>query len=139
MTCTKKYYMNKIIKVCNFLDKHNLFHISDIVFNKFAEKEKDILDKRILIPSEVKKAAEDELKFGNNEMYEIARLLSIRTYLEIDLILDIHKYTYEKRYSHSKSKKNPTYWEYQLYGGDDGKKWSSDIIKIYLPKKWKAN
>ena len=26
-----------------------------------------------------------------------------------------------------------------LYGGDDGKKWSSDIIKIYLPKKWKAN
>jgi hypothetical protein len=138
--------MNKIIRVCNLLDKLYLFSLADKIFLKYAEKEKDIMDKRILIPSEVKKIAEeaykkrnDELKFGNNEMYEIARLLSIRTYLEMDLILDIHKYTYEKRYSHSKSKKNPTYWEYQCYGGDDGKKWASDIIKIYLPKKWKAN
>jgi hypothetical protein len=138
--------MNKIIRVCNLLDKLYLFSLADKIFLKYAEKEKDIMDKRILIPSEVKKTAEeaykkrnDELKFGNNEMYEIARLLSIRTYLEMDLILDIHKYTYEKRYSHSKSKKNPTYWEYQCYGGDEGKKWASDIIKIYLPKKWKAN
>jgi hypothetical protein len=138
--------MNKIIRVCNLLDKLYLFSLADKIFLKYAEKEKDIMNKRILIPSEVKKTAEeaykkrnDELKFGNNEMYEIARLLSIRTYLEMDLILDIHKYTYEKRYSHSKSKKNPTYWEYQCYGGDEGKKWASDIIKIYLPKKWKAN
>ena len=53
--------------------------------------------------------------------------------------LNIHQYTFEKRYSHSKSKENPTYWEWRLYGGDEGKKWASDIIRIYLPKKWKAN
>ncbi len=138
--------MNKIIKVCNLLDSHNLFSLADKIFHKYAEKEKDIMNKKVFIPYDVRKVAEeaykkrnDELKFGNPEIHEIARILSIRSYLEIEKILDIHKYTFEKRYSHSKSKKNPTYWEYQCYGGDEGKKWASDIIKIYLPKKWKAN
>jgi hypothetical protein len=54
-------------------------------------------------------------------------------------VLKIHKYTFEKRFNHSKSDENPTYWEWRLYGGDEGKKWASDIVKIYIPDKWKAN
>lgn len=138
--------MQRLIKLCSELDSRQLFKLSDSIFFKFAEKEKDILDKRILIPSEVRKNAEDaykerlkDLKFGSHDEYELARTLFTRTYLEIDKILDIHKYTFENRYKHSKSKKNPTYWEWMLYGGDEGKKWSSDIIRIYLPKKWKPN
>lgn len=138
--------MNAILKICSLLDQKQFYKLSDNLFVKFAEKEKDILEKRILIPNEVKKNAEDaykerlkDLKFGSQKEYELARLLYTRTYLEIDLILDIHNYTVENRNKHSKSKKNPSYWEWMLHGGDEGKRWASDIIRIYLPKKWKTN
>jgi hypothetical protein len=26
-----------------------------------------------------------------------------------------------------------------LHGGEEGRKWASDIVKIYLPKKWRVN
>lgn len=138
--------MNEIIKLCKELDSKNLFSISDKLFTKFAESQKDILKKRILIPTKVSKEAEDaykkrfdDIKYGDKDMFEIARKLHQNSYMEIDDIFEIHKYTMKHRFSHSKSKKHPSYWEYQLYGGDEGKNWSSDIIRIYLPKKWKIN
>jgi hypothetical protein len=113
---------------------------------KIAKSNKSILEKRILIPSDVKKNAEeaykkrfDEIRFGDHKTYELARQLFQRTYLEIEEILKIHEYTVKNRYIRSKSKKQPSYWEYMLHGGDEGRKWASDIIKIYLPKKWKTN
>lgn len=138
--------MNNFVKLCKILDSLGMYSLSDNIFIKVAEKDKDILDKRIFIPYEVRKVAEEaykkrlgDIKFGTPKEHEIARQLSTRTYLEISEILKIHEYTVDKRYSHSKSKNNPTYWEYQLYAGDEGRRWASDIIKIYLPKKWKRN
>ena len=137
--------MNKIINLCKILDSHQLYKLSDTVFNKFASKN-SIMDKKIFIPTEVKKNAEEAYKerlgkinFGSQKDYDIAKDLYTRSYLELRDVLKIHKYTVEKRFSHSKSKENPTYWEWRLYGGDEGRKWASDIIKIYLPDKWKAN
>lgn len=138
--------MNTLIKVCKILDDKNLFHLSDKLFIKIAESQKDILKKRILIPTKVAKEAEeayrkrfDEVKFGDKDMFEIARKLHQNSYMEISDILEIHKYTIKHRFTHSRSKKHPSYWEYQLHGGTEGKDWSSDIIRIYLPTKWKIN
>lgn len=138
--------MNIFIKVCKILDENNLFHLSDKLFIKLAESQKDILKKRILIPTKVAKEAEeaykkrfDEVKYGDKDMFEIARKLHQNSYMEISDILDIHKYTIKHRFTRSRSKKHPSYWEYQLYGGTEGKDWSSDIIRIYLPNKWKIN
>ena len=138
--------MEKIIKICKILDQQHLFKLSDQIFNKYASKDDDILDKKIFIPYEIRKIAEEaykkrlgDIRFGSQKDYNIAQDLYTRTYLELKDVLKIHKYTFENRYTHSKSDKNPTYWEWRLYGGDEGKKWSSDIVKIYLPKKWKPN
>ena len=138
--------MNKFIKICKYLDNINLYSLSDKIFAKFAETQSDILKKRILIPTKVAKEAEeaykkrfDEVKFGNKEMFEIARKLHQNNYMSIEDILEIHKYTIKHRFTYSKSKKHPSYWEFQLHGGNEGKKWASDIIRIYLPKKWKVN
>lgn len=138
--------MMNFIDICKKLDEVGFYEISDKLFIKIASSKKDILEKRILIPSDVKKNAEDayknrfgDIKYGDSESYELARQLYQRNYLEIDLILEIHEYTVKHRYSRSKSKKQPSYWEYLLRGGDEGRKWASDIIKIYLPKKWKTN
>lgn len=132
-----------LIKICYKLDKAGYHFVSDKIFKIAKDK---ILDSRIYIPDEVKAEAKeaydkrfDSLKFGNNHQYEIARLLHTRNYLELSTILEIHEYTVDKRYSHSKKGTNPTYWEYKLYGGEAGRRWASDIIKIYLPKKWKIN
>jgi len=137
--------MNKIIILCKILDSKQLYKLSDTVFDKFASKQ-SIMDKKIFIPYEIRKIAEeaykkrlDKINFGTQKDYDIARDLSNRSYLELSDVLKIHKYTFENRFTHSKNKENPTYWEWRLYGGDEGKKWSSDIIKIYLPDKWKAN
>lgn len=133
-----------LVKICCKLDRLGLYHLSDAIF-KIANKN-NILKKRIYIPQEVKDVAKeaydkrfDKLKFGNNNQYEIARLLHTRNYLEISSILEIHEYTVDKRYSYSKKGTNPTHWEYKLHGGEEGRRWASDIIKIYLPKKWKIN
>jgi hypothetical protein len=138
--------MDKIVKICDLLDQTNQWRLADEIFTKYASSDKDILKKRILIPSEIKKIAEDaykqrleDVRFGKEKDFEIARQLYQRNYLELEEILKIHIYTFENRYKHSKSKKMPSYWEYELYGGDEGRKWASDIIRIYLPKKWKAN
>jgi hypothetical protein len=137
--------MNEIINLCKILDSQKLYQLSDTVFNKFASNQ-SIMDKKIFIPYEIKNVAEeaykkrlDKINFGSQKEYDLARDLFTRSYLELSDVLKIHQYTFEKRYSHSKSKENPTYWEWRLYGGDEGRKWSSDIVRIYLPKKWKAN
>lgn len=137
--------MEPIINLCKSLDSKKLYHLADRVFNKFASKD-SIMDKRIFIPYEIRDVAEKAYKerlgkinFGSQKDYDIAKDLYTRSYLELRDVLKIHKYTVEKRFSHSKSKENPTYWEWRLYGGDEGRKWASDIIKIYLPDKWKAN
>lgn len=138
--------MNQFVKICKILDDKKLFALSDKIFIKFANTKKDILKKRILIPSNVKKTAEEaykkrfsDIKFGDKDMFEIARKLHQNTYIELKDILEIHKYTIKKRFTHSKSKKHPSYWEYELHGGEDGKKWASEIIRIYLEKEWKTN
>ena len=74
---------------------------------------------------------------NNQNDYDMAREINLRVYLSLDDVLRVHQYTYERRYNHSKSDKNPTYWEYRLYGGDEGRKWASDIVRLYLPNKWK--
>ena len=138
--------MKYIFEICEYLDKKFDFELSDKIFTKYAESKKDILKKRILIPSDVKKIIKeayekryDEVRFGNNDMFELAKEITTRSYIELDKILEIHKYTVKHRNTHSNSKKHPSYWTYQLHGGDDGRKWASDIIKIYLPKDWKTN
>ena len=80
-----------------------------------------------------------EIKFGSVEDIEIARQLSQRSYLELDTVLKIHKITAKKWHSHSKKDDSPKYWEYLCYGGDEGKSWAENIIKIYLTKEWKIN
>jgi hypothetical protein len=80
-----------------------------------------------------------DVKFGTVEDIEIARQLSQRSYLELDTVLKIHKITSKKWHSHSKKNDNPTYWEYLCYGGDEGKYWAENIIKLYLTKEWKIN
>lgn len=134
----------RIVKVCKYLDSVGQYHLSDKLF-KLAKKD-DILEKRIYIPKEVKDIAGkawkkrfQEVRFGNEKQFDIARKLMLNNYLELKDILEIHKYTVEKRFTYSKSEKNPTYWEYQLHGGEDGRRWASDIVKIYLPKKWRVN
>ena len=138
--------MFNIIKICKVLDDNYNYKLADKIFYKFAISKKNILDKRILIPLDVKKNIETaynkrykDVSFGSNAQFEMAKELITRTYIELDKVLDIHEFTVKHRFTHSKSKKHPSYWEYQLHGGDEGKKWASDIIKIYLPKKWKSN
>lgn len=138
--------MINFISVCKKLDDFGFYEIADNLFIKTSSSKKDILDKRILIPLDVKNNAEkaykkrfDEIRFGNDKDYEIARQLSQRNYIELEDIIKIHKYTVKNRYSRSRSEKQPSYWEYMLYGGDEGRKWASDIVKIYIPKKWETN
>jgi hypothetical protein len=138
--------MKSIIDICKFLDENSNYELSDKLFIKFASSKKDILDKRILIPSDVKKIIKEaydkrteDIKFGNNASFELAKEFITRTYIELDKVLEIHEYTVKHRNIYSKSKKHPSYWNYMLHGGPEGKKWASDIIKIYLPKKWKVN
>ena len=80
-----------------------------------------------------------DVKFGTVEDIEIARQLSQRSYLELDTVLKIHKITARTWHSHSKKDDSPAYWEYLCYGGDEGKHWAENIIKIYLTKDWKIN
>ena len=136
--------MNKYLKVCKILDDNQQYHLSDFVFNKFALSYTEILEKRILVPDAVKHIAKEaydkrfgEIRFGTQHDYDMAREINLRIYLSLDDVLKIHQFTYERRYNHSKSDKNPTYWEYRLYGGEEGRKWASDIIRLYLPNKWK--
>lgn len=136
--------MNKYLKVCKILDDKQQYHLSDLVFNKFALSYREILEKRVLIPDSVKIIAKEaydkrfgELRFGCQADYDMARELNLRIYLSFEDVLKIHQFTYERRYNHSKSEKNPTYWEYRLYGGEEGRKWASEIVRIYMPSKWK--
>ena len=124
-----------LLKICYKLDRIGLYHLSDAIFK--VANNNDILKKKIYIPQEVKDIAKeaydkrfDSLKFGNNNQYDLARLLHTRNYLELSTILEIHEYTVDKRYSYSKKGTNPTHWEYKLHGGEEGRKWASDIIKI---------
>ncbi len=59
---------------------------------------------------------------------------SHRNSIPLKLVLEIHKYTVKKRFTHSDSKKHRTYWEYRLHGGEAGRKWAESIIRSYLPK-----
>lgn len=133
-----------IVKVCKFLDSLGHYRLADDLF-KLAKKE-NILDKRIYIPKDIKEIAAKawkrrfkDIRFGNEKQFDLARKLMLNNYLELKDIMEIHKFTVDKRFTHSKSEKNPTYWEYQLHGGEEGRRWASDIIKIYLPKKWRVN
>ena len=56
-----------------------------------------------------------------------------------ETVLKVHKITAKKFFSRSKKDKSPTYWEYLCYGGDEGKWWAENIIKIYLRKDWRSN
>lgn len=133
-----------IIKLCKILDDNGLYYVSDKLF-KQAKKD-NLLDKRIYIPKDIKDIAGEawkkrfqDVRFGNQKQFDLARKLMLNNYMSLEEILEIHKFTVEKRFTHSKSDKNPTYWEYRLYGGEEGRKWASEIIKIYLPKKWRVN
>jgi hypothetical protein len=133
-----------IVKVCKFLDSLGHYRLADDLF-KLAKKE-NILDKRIYIPKDIKEIAAKawkrrfkDIRFGNEKQFDLARKLMLNNYLELKDIMEIHKYTVDKRFTHSKNEKNPTYWEYQLHGGEEGRRWASDIIKIYMPKKWRVN
>lgn len=133
-----------IIKLCKILDDNGLYYVSDKLF-KQAKKD-NLLDKRIYIPKDIKDIAGEawkkrfqDVRFGNQKQFDLARKLMLNNYMSLEEILEIHKFTVEKRFTHSKSDKNSTYWEYRLYGGEEGRKWASEIIKIYLPKKWRVN
>jgi hypothetical protein len=138
--------MEKFLKFCADLDELGYLDEADDIFFRYAAKHNDFLKKQILIPIKVREIAlkaythkNKDIKFGSIEDIEIARQLSQRSYLELDTVLKVHKITMKKFYSRSKKEKSPTYWEYLCYGGDDGKHWAENIIKIYLNKEWKAN
>ena len=133
-----------IVKVCKYLDSIGHYKLSDHLF-KLAKND-TLLEKRIYIPKDIKDIAGKawkkrfkEVRFGNEKQFDLARKLMLNNYLELKDVLEIHKFTVEKRFTHSKSEKNPTYWEYQLHGGEEGRRWASDIVKIYIPKKWRVN
>ena len=137
--------MDNLLKICEKLDLLNYQKDSDTIFFKLASKQ-SILKKRILIPSDVQKNAEKAYKdryknlvYGNQSMFEIAKDLYTRVYLDLEDVLKIHKYTMKNRFSKSNSKKQPSYWEYELHGGEEGRIWASNIIRIYLPEKWISN
>ena len=137
--------MDNLLKICEKLDLLNYQKDSDTIFFKLASKQ-SILKKRILIPSDVQKNAEKAYKdryknlvYGNQSMFEIAKDLYTRVYLDLEDVLKIHKYTMKHRFSKSSSKKQPSYWEYELHGGEEGRIWASNIIRIYLPEKWISN
>ena len=138
--------MERFLKFCSDLDELGFINESDNVFRKYAYSHNELLKKQILIPANVKSIAtkaygyrNKDIKFGTLEDIEVARQLTQRSYLELDTVLKIHKITAKKWHSHSKKDDNPTYWEYLCYGGDDGKSWAENIIKIYLTKEWKIN
>jgi hypothetical protein len=138
--------MERFLKFCADLDELGYFKYADNVFNKYAFNQNELMKKQILIPGQVKSVAykayghrNKDVKFGTLEDIEIARQLSQRSYLELDTVLKIHKITAKKWHSHSKKDDSPTYWEYLCYGGDEGKYWAENIIKIYLTKEWKIN
>ena len=71
--------MYKIIDLCKTLDQNKLFQLADKVFEKYASRD-SILDKKIFIPYEIRKIAEDAYKerlgkinFGSQKDYEIGR------------------------------------------------------------------
>ena len=138
--------MEKLLKFCADLDELGYFKYADNVFHKYAFTQSELMKKQILIPGQVRSMAvkayghrNKDVKFGTVEDIEIARQLSQRSYLELDTVLKIHKITAKKWHSHSKKDDNPTYWEYLCYGGDEGKYWAENIIKLYLTKEWKIN
>ena len=138
--------MEKFLKFCADLDELGYFEYADNVFHKYAFTQSELLKKQILIPGQVRSMAvkayghrNKDVKFGTIEDIEIARQLSQRSYLELETVLKVHKITAKKFFSRSKKDKSPTYWEYLCYGGDEGKWWAENIIKIYLRKDWKSN
>ena len=138
--------MERLLKFCADLDELGYFKYADNVFHKYAFTQSELMKKQILIPGQVKTMAvkayghrNKDVKFGTLEDIEIARQLSQRSYLELETVLKVHKITAKKFFSRSKKDKSPTYWEYLCYGGDEGKWWAENIIKIYLRKDWKSN
>jgi hypothetical protein len=102
----------------------------------------EIMKSSIPVPNDVAKIAEkaydnrynSDVNFGNSDMFEMARSLKNRSSIPLSMVLEIHKYTVKYRYRHSDSKKVASYWEWQLYGGEAGRKWSESIIRAYIPK-----
>jgi dolichyl-phosphate-mannose--protein O-mannosyl transferase len=138
--------MERFLKFCTDLDELGYFAYADNVFTKYAYTQSELFKKQILIPGNVKAMAvkayghrNKDVKFGTIEDIEIARQLSQRSYLELDTVLKIHKITAKTWHSHSKKDDSPKYWEYLCYGGDEGKSWAENIIKIYLTKDWRIN
>lgn len=138
--------MDKFLKFCQDLDELGYYQEVDNNFLKFASNQNELLKKQILIPGKVREMAfkayqqrNKDIKFGTVEDIEIARQLSQRSYLELETVLKVHKITAKKFFTRSKKDKSPTYWEYLCYGGDEGKWWAENIIKIYLRKNWKSN
>jgi capsule polysaccharide export protein KpsC/LpsZ len=138
--------MERLLRFCADLDESGYHKYADTVFQKLAFAKDDLMKKQILIPGQVKTKAtkayghrNKDIKFGTLEDIEIARQLSQRSYLELDTVLKIHKITAKKWHSHSKKEDSPTFWEYLCYGGDEGKFWAENIIKLYLTKDWKIN
>ena len=135
--------MNELINICLELDNKGLYKQADDLFIKEASN-KTLMKKKILIPSDVKEIATEayskktgNVKFGTPSQIEVARKLKMRTYLDLEEVLDIFEYTVKNKNIHLKGKKTKSYLEWTLYGGDAGLKWSSDIVKLYLPKKWR--
>ncbi len=117
-------------------DNDRLF---DLAFIKIAGTS---MDAQIPVPSGVAEVAKDaydnrfskDVNFGDSDMFEIGRMLKNRNSVPLKLVLEIHKYTVKKGFTHSDSKKHRTYWEYRLHGGEAGRKWAESIIRSYLPK-----
>jgi hypothetical protein len=133
-----------LLELCNKLDSFGFYHMSDTLMTRFSMTKQEFMDKRILIPMDVKmnsKEAYDkrlgDLKFGGAESYEFARQLSLNYYVSLEDIVKIHKYLQRNRNSANYSETNPLYWEYQLYGGEEARKWAENMVRIYVPEKWR--
>ena len=66
--------MNKIIILCKILDSKQLYKLSDTVFDKFASKQ-SIMDKKIFIPYEIRKIAEEAYKKRLDKIDKVITLI----------------------------------------------------------------
>ena len=102
----------------------------------------EALNKNIPIPSAVKTKAvvgyewarANREHVSSNEI-EIARKLASYSTIDLETVLEIHRYTAKNRYKVPSDPEHPLAQKWLMYGGEEGKSWSDLIVRNNLPKR----